>query len=122
MLDLQHRIEVIGRGCAQRNSAAMIESHKGDVEGLLAEINKQWAESVSHDKHNGIATVKGREQETCPCPLASQSGLSSSYCLCSQGWFKQAFETAFGAAVRVEVVESVLGGAARCSFRVQRST
>jgi len=115
-------LEACGRGCATRHAAAMIDEYQGDVEGLLAEIRSRWAEEVSYDETSGVATVKGRKQDHCPCPLAKQPPLTSpSFCLCSQGWFKQVFEAAYEGPVSVEAVETVLRGAERCSFRVQRA-
>jgi hypothetical protein len=60
----------------------------------------------------------------CHCPLARTSIISgkpedlSLFCYCSAGFEKLPFDVIFGEPVKVEVLESVLGGSNRCRFAI----
>jgi hypothetical protein len=60
----------------------------------------------------------------CHCPLARSSiisgrpKVSSMLCYCSAGYEKLPFDVIFGEPVKVEVLESVLGGSDRCRFAI----
>ncbi len=61
---------------------------------------------------------------TCHCPLARTSIISgkpedlSLFCYCSAGFEKLPFDVIFGEPVKVEVLESALGGNNRCRFAI----
>jgi len=42
--------------------------------------------------------------------------ISTTYCHCSVGWYKQLFETAFEKPVEVEITQSIISGAKSCEF------
>lgn len=60
----------------------------------------------------------------CHCPLARTSiisgerEVSSVFCYCSAGYEKLPFDVIFGEPVKVEVLESALGGSDRCRFAI----
>lgn len=57
----------------------------------------------------------------CMCPIVESgaSGMSKSYCLCSAGYVKEAFERSTGKTVlRVDILESILQGGKDCRFKV----
>jgi len=60
----------------------------------------------------------------CHCPLARTAirdgtpKIPSIFCYCSGGFEKIAFDTIFGEPVKVELLESVLGGDQRCRFAI----
>ena len=57
----------------------------------------------------------------CLCPTAEAQNakrISPTFCWCSVGYVKEMHERAFGRAVNVELVRSVLMGHPRCRFRI----
>lgn len=67
---------------------------------------------------------KMKRYYACHCPLARTAirdgtpEISSTFCYCSGGFEKIAFDTIFGESTRVELLESVLKGDSRCRFAV----
>jgi hypothetical protein len=62
-----------------------------------------------------------RRRAYCFCPLVRDNldrGMPPSFCYCGAGWYRQQWEGALGAPVRIEIVESVLRGDARCTFAI----
>jgi len=63
-----------------------------------------------------------KRYDACHCPLARSSIISGRpkvsplLCYCSAGYEKLAFDAIFGEPVKVDVLESVLGGSDRCRF------
>jgi len=57
----------------------------------------------------------------CLCPMAEAQkagAFSPTYCLCSVGYVKEMHERLLGRPVEVELVDSVLRGGPRCTFRM----
>jgi len=65
-----------------------------------------------------------KRYDACHCPLARTSivsgrpAVSPLFCYCSAGFEKLPFDVIFGEPVKVEVLESVLGGSDRCRFAI----
>ncbi|MCX6083892.1 MAG: hypothetical protein NT102_02875 [Caldiserica bacterium] len=65
-----------------------------------------------------------KRYDACHCPLARTSivsgkpAVSPLFCYCSAGYEKLAFDVIFGEPVKVEVLESALGGSDRCRFAI----
>ena len=65
-----------------------------------------------------------KRYDACHCPLARTSiisgkpAVSALFCYCSAGFEKLPFDVIFGEAVKVEVLESALGGSDRCRFAI----
>jgi hypothetical protein len=65
-----------------------------------------------------------KRYDACHCPLARTSivsgkpAVSSLFCYCSAGFEKLPFDVIFGEPVKVEVLESALGGSDRCRFAI----
>jgi hypothetical protein len=61
----------------------------------------------------------------CHCPLARTSirdgepNISSTFCYCSAGFTKLAYDVIFGEPVEIELLESVLKGESRCRFAIK---
>jgi hypothetical protein len=53
--------------------------------------------------------------------LPEAETVSTTYCLCSQGFVKKYWESVLGKAVRVELLESCLTGAQECKFAIHLS-
>ena len=106
-----------GRACAERNSAPLITTYSGDLDGFLAKMHELWLESFEHDREQGTITVVGREMEECPCPVHPAVG-AGSYCECSNGHMEHLFSEIIGTPVQVELDESLIRGAKRCSWTI----
>jgi effector-binding domain-containing protein len=62
-----------------------------------------------------------RRRAACFCPLVRNNldgGMPLTFCYCGAGWFRQQWEGAVGRPVRIEIVESLLKGDARCTFAI----
>ena len=65
-----------------------------------------------------------KRYDACHCPLARTSivagrpAVSPLFCYCSAGYEKLPFDVIFGEPVKVEVLESALGGSDRCRFAI----
>ena len=77
--------------------------------------------NVIHWEYTGSAETGGAAPErVCLCPMVESkpAGLSRTFCQCSVGYVKESFEQKFGRPVTVELLDSVLWGGARCSFKI----
>jgi hypothetical protein len=113
-------VEHMGRACSNQ-SAEKWKSYNGDVDKLLADIVKDWAEKATYDKQNQVIKITGRKNDKCFCPFASGTNISKSFCNCSKGWQKNTFETLTGKKAEVNIDSSILFGGDRCSFTVKLS-
>ncbi|MCX6086088.1 MAG: hypothetical protein NTX94_06605 [Caldiserica bacterium] len=50
--------------------------------------------------------------------VSGKPGVSPLFCYCSAGFEKLPFDVIFGEPVKVEVIESALGGSNRCRFAI----
>ena len=113
-------MEQSGRKCAEKTYKKIALKYKGNIKGLLDLMKQQWAESVDFDKEKNTIRVAAKKAKACFCPMVKgRSTLSSgTYCLCSQGWAKEVFETASGKKVEVELEKTILRGADQCVFKI----
>ena len=65
-------------------------------------------------------TGSASPERVCLCPMVESkpAGLSRTYCQCSIGYVKEMHEQKFGRPVKVELLDSVLYGGARCKFKI----
>jgi len=75
-------------------------------------------DQADYDEKTGVLRVIGKPNP-CACPLAKAGRTPADFCRCSTGWNELAFSTVVGKPVKVELVESVLRGDPRCSFRIK---
>ena len=111
-------LEKTGRECAKLGQLQV--KFKGNPEGYLAAIKKNWGTDASWDKEKGIITVAVAEGE-CGCPLVDSKRTPALWCNCSVGYQKEAFETVFARPVTATLKESKLSGSKRCVFEVKLS-
>lgn len=97
------------------------EIQSGVRDGDVIYVSKiPFAPQAYLDENN--PTIK--KYYACHCPLARSSIISGRpkvspmLCYCSAGYEKLPFEVIFGEPVKVEVLESVLGGSDRCRFAI----
>ena len=107
-----------GRACAARGgSVNWAKSFGGDVDKFLAEMRKHIGEN---NAVRGGKTVR-LTYEKCLCPLVAgfQGPLSSTYCLCSQGWTKAVYEALTGKPVHVSLLGTIKRSAPKCLVEVR---
>ena len=106
----------LGRECSQ-GYRPFFEKYRGDLPGFLAKIKTAWLESAEYDEKAGILNTVGKPAP-CACPLAKAGRTPGDFCNCTLGWNQEAFSIVSGKPTTVEIVETVLRGGKRCSFRV----
>jgi hypothetical protein len=97
---------------------------------------EEWAAKVKQDPPDALVRIEGNvilweytasaetgnasPERVCLCPMVESkpAGLSRTFCQCSVGYVKENFEQKFGRPVTVELLDSVLYGGARCSFKI----
>jgi hypothetical protein len=106
----------LGHECAQ-GYLPLFERHRGDLQGFLATIKTRWVDQTEYDETAGILRVIGKIRP-CVCPLVKVGRTPPEFCTCTCGWNQFAFSTVLGKPVTVELEESVLRGASRCTHRI----
>jgi hypothetical protein len=89
---------------------------KGKERGYSAE-----GKIVSFEFVGSAETGQAAPERICLCPMAeaqTPGKISPTYCLCSLGYVKEMHERMLGRPVEVELVDSVLRGGKRCTFRM----
>ncbi len=109
--------ESLGRDHA-REFRSLTDKYKGNLEGFLEEIRKQWVESAEYDAAKGTVRIVDRSP-TCTCPLVRQGLTPQSFCDCTLGWQKAAYSAVTGRPVEASLEESILRGGKRCVFRIR---
>jgi predicted ArsR family transcriptional regulator len=99
---------------------AMLEKYRGDVAGFGEHVRQSSSgDSVTYDRENNIITMTSPEREDCFCPLNGVSAKTPGVvCNCSLGWQQHSWEKVLQKKVRVELVEAVLQGGKRCTFKI----
>jgi predicted hydrocarbon binding protein len=110
-------MESCGRACARLGAIGSAEKCDGDVDRLVATLEKWIGEGNAQRDGDVVHVVYPR----CLCHLVAkgQERLPDTYCLCSRGWLKEMFETVVGHPVEVALLESVKRGAEQCRFTVR---
>ncbi len=107
----------VGREHA-REYRSLTDKYKGNIEGFLDDIRKQWVESAEYDAAKGTIRIVDRSP-VCTCPLVRQNLTPQSFCDCTLGWQKEAYSAVLGRPVEASLEESILRGGKRCVFRIQ---
>lgn len=118
-LDPAARMKILtemGHRCAQEYSK-FFTKYSGNLPGFLAVIKTAWAEKADYDEKTGIVLVAGKPAP-CACPLVKAGSTPGEFCDCTRGWQEEAFSIVTGKPVTVEIVETVLRGGTRCTFRI----
>jgi hypothetical protein len=96
----------------------MIDKHKSDIGGFLAEGRKQWMEKAEFDNKAGTIRIVDK-LKSCSCPLVKPGATPPEFCDCTLGWQKETYSAILGKPVEVEIEESILRGGSRCVFRTR---
>jgi predicted hydrocarbon binding protein len=109
-------MEPCGRACARLGPIASAEKCRGDVDKLVATLEKWLGQGNAQKEGDLVHVVYPR----CLCHLVAKGPerLPDTYCLCSRGWLKEMFETVVKHPVEVDLLESVKRGADQCRFTV----
>ncbi len=115
--NLNEILQQQGRFCASK--VEIVQKHKGDIDGFIQTITREWKQEITYDREHGVITAAGPEAKECFCPLIDGRYTPKSACDCSLGWTQYAYETVLGKPVQVELKESLLRGGKRCVFVVR---
>jgi predicted ArsR family transcriptional regulator len=116
--ELNMMLEKLGRECAKENKEFYIK-FKGDPEGLIEELKKNWIEAGEFNKGTNTIRIIGKKTDSCFCPFVDKSLTPKEFCNCSMGYNKEVFETVTGKSVKVNLEESVLHDGQRCSCSIE---
>jgi hypothetical protein len=109
-----------GRGCIPPDLVERARCLRRAHQDLSAWLDALNAEHIAGG-HLAVAggDIVGR-YERCYCGIAKGGGdgLSPTFCLCSRGWLERLFQGALERPVRVEMLQTVVGGAPDCRFRI----
>jgi hypothetical protein len=116
-LDEKRRTELMiacGRDCARREAIGMAKSCKGDVDALV----KKLARILGKDNCRRQKDQVHLTYTKCFCKLVNKgpARLPDAYCICSQGWVMEMFETAAQKPVKVQILQTIKRGAPSCKF------
>lgn len=103
-------------------SKTMIEKAKklykksNSIDNFLQLLNEQHIGGGElHTRDGKIIGI----YNACYCGLAKQAkDMSPVYCYCSAGWFEKLFSSILGDSVKVNKIQSILGGADKCIFEI----
>jgi predicted ArsR family transcriptional regulator len=110
-----------GRQCIARSAlkrAHGLWQEAEDVDDFLDKLNQAHIGGGNLRREGDVIYGSyGR----CYCGSVSQAKerLSSVYCSCSCGWYKELFETALERPVEVELLDSIVQGAEACRFTIR---
>jgi len=114
----QSLMNACGRACARRGSLLKTaEAFKGNVAGFVEKVGGQIGKNLNYLEGQTVHWGYPR----CFCELVAEGPerLPATYCQCSVGWVQEMFEIAAAKPVRVELVQSIKGGAPDCRFQVR---
>ena len=111
-------LEKLGRECAKEYRDSYVK-FKGNIEGFLEEIKKEWVENAVFDKEANSIRISGKKKESCFCPFVDKSITPSSFCNCSLGYNKEVFETIVNKPVKVQLGQSILRGGNSCDVLIE---
>jgi len=101
-----------------RDYRFLSDKYKGNVQGFLDDISKQWVEKAEYDAAKGAIRIVDKSP-TCTCPLVKQGLTPPSFCDCTLGWQKEVYAAVSGRPVEASLEESLLRGGKKCVFRIQ---
>jgi predicted ArsR family transcriptional regulator len=107
----------LGAECAQ-DYAALFAKYRGNIDGFLDEIRRQWVAEANYDEKAGTLRIVDRATR-CSCPLVKSGTTPGAFCDCTLGWQEVAYSAVLGKPVAVELEESILRGGKRCIFRIR---
>lgn len=112
-------IEEMGRACANEYKEHT-KKYIGHPEDYLAQLEGKWIDEAYYEKTEAceVILIRGQKKEKCYCPFVDNEKMPCSFCSCSLGFQKEVFSTILEKPVQVELVNSILAGDQRCSFKI----
>jgi len=110
-------LENLGAECS-RSYEKFFAQYKGNIEGFLDHVRKNWVEKAEYDPSAGTIRITDKA-EKCTCPLVKEGTTPGSFCDCTIGWQKAAYSAVLGRPVVAELEESILRGGKRCIFKIR---
>ena len=103
-----------GRRCARRGAIGLAQRCKGDLKKMVDTLDQYPPVEATFE---GDDTIR-LEYKQCLCELVDHGPdrLPDTYCICSQGWIHEMFETVLENPVKVDVIQTVKRGAPSCQF------
>ncbi len=114
-------MEACGRSCIGTSTLEKVRRIKQkaqNLEDLLNELNQAHI-GGGYLKLDGETIQASYDHCYCGSVSKAKVPFSSTYCLCSCGWYKQLFETLFDKPVEVELQGSIIQGNERCQFLIR---
>ncbi len=113
-------LEACGRRCLPKSvaqRARALRREHADLDAWVAAMNAEHLAGGHLEREGEL--IHGR-YERCYCSLAKGGGkgLSPTFCQCSRGWLEELFAQALDQPVRVEMRQTVVGGAPDCRFDI----
>jgi len=111
-------MEACGKQCIGKSllkEAKKLHDSSQDIDELLSKLNDAHI-GGGKIKRDGNIILASYERCYCGSVSKTQQPISTIYCHCSCGWYKQLFETILDKPVRVELLDSIIHGAETCQF------
>ena len=109
----------------------------GDIDAVLEEMHNDylWYENPTRrgkviyitkipynlEGYKKAKTQVDKKRSYCHCPLVRDywnEGISSTFCNCSAGWYRQIWEGILKKPVRIEILKTLLKGDENCEFAI----
>ena len=110
-------LESLGAECS-RSYDKLFAQYKGDIEGFLDHVRKNWVEKAEYDPAAGTIRITDKAGK-CTCPFVQPGVTPGAFCDCTIGWQKAAYSAVLGRPVEAELEESILRGGQRCIFKIR---
>jgi len=136
------RYEIISQ-CAHEFSPKRIEYMKqiyeksGDIDDVIKEMYKDnaWYEKpfregnviyvtkvpVNQEGYDKAETLEEKKRNYCHCRFINENldkGISTTFCNCGTGWYRQQWEGILGKPVKVKILKSILKGDNTCKVAI----
>jgi predicted hydrocarbon binding protein len=111
-------METCGQHCigiSILENARMLQQDSRDIDELLDKLNYAH---IGGGKLRREENIIYASYDKCYCGSVSKTRqpISTIYCHCSCGWYKQLFESILNKPVKVELLDSIVHGADLCQF------
>ena len=120
--DLREILVKTGIFCSSEYDG-MLEKYRGDVAGFAEHVKQSSSgDSITYSREKNVITMTSPERAECFCPLNGVAAKTPGVvCNCSLGWQQHSWEKVLHRKVRVELVEAVLRGGKRSTFKINIS-
>jgi Family of unknown function (DUF6144) len=111
-------MEPCGQQCIGQSileKARSLYNKASDIDEFIDKLNEAHIGGGKLRRENNIIHAS-YEQCYCGSVSKSRTPISTVYCQCSCGWYKQLFESTLAKPVKVELVDSIIHGADKCQF------